>query len=204
MEPREPLTWWKLVLKYCKDFLLLSPSISFSCSALIQDKLRPLTLLHSPTWKAPHETKNVARGDRSVGGLCAVWDKVKLVLAVFYCSVMQSTARYLCAELRTNTNTDKGGDPGWLTGTSSVRGVCSTLPGAAGKATCCLTAKPFFFFFPYPASKKSGFVLCPLSRPVTSWQVWVSPQAAELQGQLPFKAQDHKFQQGENFRQKYH
>lgn len=103
------------------------------------------SFLQRPTWKAPHETKketNQAKGDRSVGGLCALWDKVKLVLAVFYC-LLHTPVRFSCAELRTNTNTAKG-DPGWLTGTSSVRKVCSTLPEAPQKATCCLTAKPFF------------------------------------------------------------
>lgn len=77
-------------------------------------------------------------------GLCVVWDKVKLVLAVFciaLCCRLRSDCRVQSSE---PTQTLTRGDSGSLTGTSSFRGVCSTLPGALGKATCCLTAKPFF------------------------------------------------------------
>lgn len=77
-------------------------------------------------------------------GLCVVWDKVKLVLAVFcvaLCCRLRSDSRVQSSE---PTQTLTRGDSGSLTGTSSFRGVCSTLPGALGKATCCLTAKPFF------------------------------------------------------------
>lgn len=133
-------------------------------------------------------------------GLCVVWDKVKLVLAVFciaLCCRLWSDCRVQSSE---PTQTLTRGDSGSLTGTSSFRGGCSTLPGALGKATCCLTAKPFFAI---PCFKEIR--LCAVAALQTSslLAVWASPRAAESQGQLPLETQGHKFQQGDSFRQKY-